>query len=801
MKSFLRHCMRAALAIFIGVSFAVSAAFAWPHTTAPAGLPVAGSVYDASAPVSDGIGGVFFVFYRYSSSYDLYLQHVDAAGNSLLGAGVLVCNAAGDQTNPVIASDSFGGCLVAWLDRRNYATTGVDIYAQEFASNGAAAWTANGVPVCTAANDQTLGQIASDLNFGAYVSWVGSPTATLITYVQHLNSSGAPTGPVNGTPVVSFSTAAYQPSMVVDLSGYCDIAWSDYRSGTSDIYMQRFAQNLAAQYVANGIGVCTATGYQLDPAMRCMPDGNLFVAWDDARSFTTDIYAQRVSTLYGGTSWAANGIPLCTAVNGQANPMVVASPSGDAVVAWADYRNTGNVALYAQRVDMSGATQWNANGNFIMTTTTAPNYVKMAPDAQGNTLFAWADTRQDSNGDIYAQRLSPSGYQQWFQGGNAGVVVANGRSFQYPDGICTSGTSTGMFMTLYDTNAGGARIQYIDEWGSMGAEPAMAGVRDIPNDQGGQVKVSWYASPLDTDPVYRTISDYVLYRSVPTRLANALAPSLKLGTTAVGGKRYLRTRTAAQDYFWEELAHVVPRHLASYSYVAATTGDSVGASNPRTAFMVMALANSGTNWWTSNPDSGFSVDNIPPAAPAPLTGQYGTGRVALHWDPNTDADVAGYRIYRGTTPGFAIGAGTLVAAKPDTGLVDLSAVPAYYKVTAIDTHGNESAPASLLPAGTLAVGDAPLHASFSAPAPNPLRGGGASLLRFTLAQAGRTRLALYDAQGRLVRTLSDGALEAGAHAVRFDGRDDSGRALAPGLYLARIAAPGLTGTQRLLVIE
>jgi hypothetical protein len=355
------------------------------------------------------------------------------------------------------------------------------------------------------------------------------------------------------------------------------------------------------------------------------------------------------------------------------------------------------------------------------------------------------------------------------------------------------------------TSADGAtaltHVQATDEWGFLGAEPSMAGVKDIPNDQGGQVKLSWSASPLDTDILFRNITDYVVYRSVPARLAAQLERLTTNERATIGRRRFLRTQVTANTYFWEELAHITPRHLASYSYVAATEGDSIGGSNPRTAFMIMALANYGSNWWTSNPDSGYSVDNLAPAVPAPLTGQYGAGRVALHWDRNTDADVAGYRVYRGTTPGFAIGAAALISAQPDTGLVDLSAVPAYYKVTAVDTHGNESAPASLLPAGTLAVGDAPLRASFSAPAPNPLRGGGASLLRFTLAQAGRTRLALYDAQGRLVRVLSDGVLDAGAHAVRFDGRDDAGRALAPGLYLARIAAPGLAGTQRLLVIE
>ena len=50
---------------------------------------------------------------------------------------------------------------------------------------------------------------------------------------------------------------------------------------------------------------------------------------------------------------------------------------------------------------------------------------------------------------------------------------------------------------------------------------------------------------------------------------------------------------------------------------------------------------------------------------------------------------------------------------------DADGAPCFDKVTALDSHGNGSAAASFLPLGTEAVGDAPLHAAFAAPAPNP----------------------------------------------------------------------------------
>ena len=63
-------------------------------------------------------------------------------------------------------------------------------------------------------------------------------------------------------------------------------------------------------------------------------------------------------------------------------------------------------------------------------------------------------------------------------------------------------------------------------------------------------------------------------------------------------------------------------------------------------------------------------------------------------------------------------------------------------------------------------------------------------LRFTLARGGPARLELFDAGGRRVRTLLAGDLAAGDHEATWDGRDDRGRAVAAGAYVARLAGAG-----------
>ena len=71
--------------------------------------------------------------------------------------------------------------------------------------------------------------------------------------------------------------------------------------------------------------------------------------------------------------------------------------------------------------------------------------------------------------------------------------------------------------------------------------------------------------------------------------------------------------------------------------------------------------------------------------------------------------------------------------------------------------------------------------------PNPFNP--STEIRFTLAQSGRVNLRVFDAAGRLVRTLVDGDLPADTHAVNWDGRADDGGRAAAGVYLYRLETP------------
>ncbi|MFM7232900.1 MAG: alpha-amylase family glycosyl hydrolase [bacterium] len=79
--------------------------------------------------------------------------------------------------------------------------------------------------------------------------------------------------------------------------------------------------------------------------------------------------------------------------------------------------------------------------------------------------------------------------------------------------------------------------------------------------------------------------------------------------------------------------------------------------------------------------------------------------------------------------------------------------------------------------------------------PNPFRD--ETVVTLALAREGDVTVEVLDVSGRRVRTLAQGARAAGAHALRWDGRDEAGRVTPAGLYLVRARTPESSGTLRI----
>ncbi len=74
-------------------------------------------------------------------------------------------------------------------------------------------------------------------------------------------------------------------------------------------------------------------------------------------------------------------------------------------------------------------------------------------------------------------------------------------------------------------------------------------------------------------------------------------------------------------------------------------------------------------------------------------------------------------------------------------------------------------------------------------------------IAFAIAVGGPSRLDIFDIVGRRVRTPWQGTLAAGDHVFTWDGRDDTGRLLASGTYLARLVASNVARTAKVSLVR
>ncbi|MFQ5650041.1 MAG: FG-GAP-like repeat-containing protein [bacterium] len=83
--------------------------------------------------------------------------------------------------------------------------------------------------------------------------------------------------------------------------------------------------------------------------------------------------------------------------------------------------------------------------------------------------------------------------------------------------------------------------------------------------------------------------------------------------------------------------------------------------------------------------------------------------------------------------------------------------------------------------------------------PNPFNP--ETTILYQVSQRGRVRLDLFNLLGQKVRTLIDGMQSPGQHAVTWDGRDDSGKPVASGVYLYRLRAENMMAARKLALIR
>jgi len=83
--------------------------------------------------------------------------------------------------------------------------------------------------------------------------------------------------------------------------------------------------------------------------------------------------------------------------------------------------------------------------------------------------------------------------------------------------------------------------------------------------------------------------------------------------------------------------------------------------------------------------------------------------------------------------------------------------------------------------------------------PNPFNY--STIIKYGLPFISRTKVVIYDVNGRQVKRLIDGEQKAGYYTIAWNGRNTSNQEVSTGLYFCRLKSNGFTKTIKLTLVK
>jgi len=242
---------------------------------------------------------------------------------------------------------------------------------------------------------------------------------------------------------------------------------------------------------------------------------------------------------------------------------------------------------------------------------------------------------------------------------------------------------------------------------------------------------------------------------------------------------------------------------------ATVTSAQDGASLTLTASgsgsaVVTVTASDGTT--TTDPIT-VQFDEQVPVELSAFAGEVVDDRVVLNWATASQTNNAGFRVLRSTDQQtFEVVSELINGAGTTDALMDYSftdeGIPAveqvYYVLEQIDLDGtiHRSNPIGVL----LGARFLNLPTEFaSAVYPNPFNP--STTISYDLPNEAEVSIVIYDAIGQEIRQLVSQQHTAGRYSIQWDAKDQLGRSVGSGVYIAKILAGNNTATQKMLLLK
>jgi hypothetical protein len=191
---------------------------------------------------------------------------------------------------------------------------------------------------------------------------------------------------------------------------------------------------------------------------------------------------------------------------------------------------------------------------------------------------------------------------------------------------------------------------------------------------------------------------------------------------------------------------------------------------------------------------------------ASFGGELVEDRVVLNWSTASQTNNAGWRVLRSVdgenyepVGEFVQGAGTADAllsyTMEDGSLPTVDKV--YYQLEQVDLDGSLTRSSAI---EVLLGARMPLPTEFATNVfPNPFNP--STTISYDLPDAAFVSIVIYDAIGQEVRRLVGEQTAAGRYRTQWDARDNQGRAVGSGVYIAKVEAGSFSSSQKMLLLK
>jgi flagellar hook assembly protein FlgD len=140
------------------------------------------------------------------------------------------------------------------------------------------------------------------------------------------------------------------PAIACDSTGQkVYVVWEDYRSGKGEVFFNK-SIDAGDNWLASEARIITSAGNCITPSIACDPSGNvLYVIYSDNSGALKEL--RFIKSSDGGTTWTSSVRITINSFSGcnTMRPSIVVDANGDAYVAWEDTR-TGTSEIFFQKV-------------------------------------------------------------------------------------------------------------------------------------------------------------------------------------------------------------------------------------------------------------------------------------------------------------------------------------------------------------------------------------------------------------------------------------------------------------------